>query len=59
MVISGNEKRVELMEMTWLVMRQLPVAVIEVPIFHKRSEQIGRDPGETERQKSERLRTET
>lgn len=31
-VISGNEEHCKLMEMTCLVKRQLPVALIEVPI---------------------------
>lgn len=31
-VISGNEEHRKLMEMTCLVKRQLPVALIEVPI---------------------------
>lgn len=34
-VISSNEEHRKLMEMTCLVRRQLPVALIEVPIFRQ------------------------
>lgn len=47
-VISGNEEHRKLMEMTWLVKRQLPVALIEVPIFSEQGEHIRQDPGDIE-----------
>lgn len=45
-VISGNEEHRKLMEMTCLVKRELPVALIEVPIFNKQDEHIRQLPGE-------------
>lgn len=45
-VISRNEEHRKLMEMTCLVRRQLPVALIEVPIFNKQSEHIRQNPGD-------------
>lgn len=47
-VISGNEEHRKLMEMTCLVKRQLPVVLIEVPIFSKQVEHIRQDPGDME-----------
>lgn len=47
-VISSNEEHRKLMEMTCLVRRQLPVALIEVPIFNKQGEHIRQNPGEKE-----------
>lgn len=48
-VISGNEEHRKLMEMTCLVKRQLPVALIEVPIFNKQDEHIRQHPGDMKR----------
>ena len=48
-VISGNEEHRKLMEMTCLVKRQLPVALIEVPIFHKQGKHERQDPGDMRR----------
>lgn len=45
-VISSNEEHRKLMEMTCLVRRQLPVALIEVPIFNKQGEHIRQKPGD-------------
>ena len=45
-VISGNEEHRKLMEMTCLVRRQLPVPLIEVPIFNKQGEHIRLNPGD-------------
>lgn len=45
-VISGNEEHRKLMEMTCLVKRQLPVALIEVAIFNKQDEHIRQHPGD-------------
>lgn len=45
-VISSNKEHRKLMEKTCLVRRQLPVALIEVPIFHKQGEHIRQNPGD-------------
>lgn len=43
-VISGNEEHRKLMEMTCLVRRQLPVALIEVCVFNKQGETHKTEP---------------
>lgn len=48
-VISGNEEHRKLMEMTCLVKRQLPVALIEVAIFNKQDKHTRRHPGDKKR----------
>lgn len=50
-VISSNEEHRKLMEKTCLVRRQLPVALIEVPIFNKQGEHIRPNPGDVNRSK--------
>lgn len=44
-VISSNKEHRKLMEKTCLIRRQLPVALIEVPIFNEQEEHIRQNPG--------------
>lgn len=58
-VISSNEEHRKLMEKTCLISRQLPVALIEVPILNKQGDHVRQNPADVKRrERCERVQYE-